>query len=322
MSSIRIVSARELRARIRFEDLIEAVSQAFQDCSAGLAENGLVVLHPAGRPEDGDVYVKAGVLRGHQIYIVKISPWFAINVARKQSQGGFIAVFDSQTGRTLALLNEEHYLSDIRTAAAGALAARLFAPLHIVTAAVLGAGVQAYWQTKALYQERPFQRLLIWARDPHKAARLRERFADGLPRTEICISEDIERVVHSADVVITATMARQPFVRGEWLREGQHITAVGADDPTKCELDAKALNRASVFVDSLQTNALNGDVYRAIQQQAYSINNVSAEIGEVLSGKKTGRRSSQEITIAKFVGLGAQDLVAVEKALELLDGSG
>ena len=319
MINIRVVSAEDLRAKIRFEDLIDAVSRAFQDASAGLAENGLIVLYPADRPELGDVYVKTGVLRGHKVYIVKVSPWFAINVARGRAQGGFIAVFDSTTGQTLALLNDEHYLSDIRTASAGALAARLFAPAHVETAAVLGAGVQAYWQTKALYRERPFEKLLIWARDLQKAEHLRSQLAETLPEIEIGVSRDIECTVHSAEVLITATMARDPLVCGDWLREGQHITAVGADDPTKCELDAKALNRARVFVDSRETAVANGDIYRAIQQRAYAVGDISGEIGDVLLGKNAGRTSNREITIAKLVGLGAQDLVAAERALELLD---
>ena len=127
-----------------FEDLIEPVSRAFAESSAGLADNGLVVMFPAERSELGDVYVKTGSLRGHDVYIVKVSPWFRSNVERGLPQGGFVGVFDSRSGQTLALLNEEHYLSDIRTAAAGAVAARALAPAEVGTAAVLGAGVQAY----------------------------------------------------------------------------------------------------------------------------------------------------------------------------------
>ena len=316
--SVRIVNASEIRDKVRFEDLIEPVSSAFQESSAGLAQNGLIVMFPGERADLGDVYVKTGTVRGHKIYIVKLSPWFAINVAREQAQGGFIGVFDSQTGHTLAILNEEHYLSHIRTAAAGALAARALAPTHVETAAVLGAGVQAYWQPQALYHERQFERLLVWARDTAKAEALKTCLQSVLPDVAIHVSSDIEQTVRNADVLITATLAREPLVRGEWLREGQHITAVGADDPSKCELNAFTLKRGRVFVDSLETTAANGDVHRAIQGGEYTLDDVSGEIGEVLSGKKPGRTSSYDITIAKFVGIGAQDLVAAETVLERL----
>lgn len=313
--SPRIVSADELRAVVRYEDLIEPVSRAFQESSARRAESGLIVMFPAARPDLGDVYVKTGVLRGHAVYVVKVSPWFAANVTSGTAQGGFIAVFDSQTGHTLAILNEEHYLSDIRTAAAGALAARVLAPERVNTVAVLGAGVQAYWQSLALYLERPYERLLIWARDAEKAAALAQRLATPLPDVRIEVALEVEPSVRAADVVITATLAREPILQGAWLRAGQHVTAVGADDATKCELDAEALRRARVFVDSVETATANGEVRRAILSGAYDPDEIAGEIGDVLAGRLVGRRSPRDITIAKFVGIGAQDLAAAETAV-------
>lgn len=321
MSEIRIVRSDTLRAHVRFDDLIEPVSQALQATSAGLAANGLIVLFPAEQPQLGDVYVKAGVLRGHPIYIVKISPWFALNHIRGQPQGGFIGVFDSQTGHTLALLEDQHYLSDIRTAAAGALAARALAPPRVRVAAVIGAGVQAYWQPQALYRERPFETLVIWARNPQQAYRLAVRLDEALPDVEIQTSDDLEATVRGADAVMTTTSSREPLVRGDWLREGQHITAVGADDPTKCELDATVLRRARVFVDSRDSALTNGDVYRAIEAGAYTNEEIAGELGDVLRGIKPGRLAPSDITVAKLVGLGAQDLVAAEVSLAKLQAT-
>jgi ornithine cyclodeaminase/alanine dehydrogenase-like protein (mu-crystallin family) len=318
MSAIRSVSAAELRARVRLEDLIEPVATAFKESSAGLADNGLVVMFPLAQRDRGDVYVKTGTLLGHPVYIVKVSPWFAINAESGDPQGGFIGVFDSRTGRTVALLNEQHYLSDIRTAAAGAIAARVLAPKHVRTACVLGAGVQAYWQAVALYRERAFEALLIWARNIGKAAALKSRLAADLPGVSIRVEASLETAVRRADVLICATQSREPLVRGEWLQAGQHITAVGADDPTKCELDAGVLKRSRVFVDSLESTATNGDIHRAIQSGAYTVNEITGEIGELLAGKKAGRISDTDITVAKFVGIGAQDLAAAEVSLARL----
>jgi ornithine cyclodeaminase/alanine dehydrogenase-like protein (mu-crystallin family) len=318
---VRMVGVDALRAAVRFEDLIEPVAEAFIQSSRKQAQNGLVVMFPAARPDLGDVYVKTGVLRGHRVYIVKVSPWFAVNVTRGQPQGGFVAVFDSETGHTLALLNDEHYLSDIRTAAAGAVVARSLAPPEIATAAVLGSGVQAYWQPLALFRERPFQRLLIWGRDAQKAEALSARLAAVLPDVEITTSMDLEGTVRASDVLITATLSREPLVRGEWLHAGQHITAVGADDPTKCELDSAVLSRARVFVDSIETNIANGDLHRAIASGQFKPERISGELGDVLAGKAPGRTSDRDITIAKLVGIGAQDLVAAETALGKLVAS-
>jgi ornithine cyclodeaminase/alanine dehydrogenase-like protein (mu-crystallin family) len=313
-----VVSADELRACVRFEDLVEPVSRAFQDSSARLVQNGLVVMFPGDSPASGDVYVKTGTIKGCSIYIVKVSPWFAVNVERGERQGGFIGVFDSRTGQTLALLDEQHYLSDIRTAAAGSLAARVLAPARVTTAAVLGAGVQAYWQSQALYRERPFEVLLIWARSAEKAQRLKERLTGALPNVEIRVAQDIEATVRRCDVLMTTTLSREPIVQGEWLREGQHITAVGADDASKCELDLASLKRARVVVDSLESTAVNGDIGRAIQSGQYTLDEVSGELGEVLAGRKAGRVSDLDITIAKLVGIGVQDLIAAEVSLHRL----
>jgi len=318
MSLPRIVSADELRACIGFEDLIEPVAEAFRASSAGEGDNGLIVMFPVQPNDLGDVYVKTGTLRGHSVYVVKVSPWFAANVQNNVTQGGFLAVFDSRTGHTLAILNEDHYLSDIRTAAAGAIAARTLAPDSIRTASVLGSGVQAYWQSLALYRERPFEELRIWARDAAKAMALRTRLTAKLPGVDIVLEPQLEQAVRKADVLICATLARQPLVHGEWLHEGQHITAVGADDPMKCELSVSALRRARVFVDSIETTLVNGDVHRAIQHGDYTRGEVAGEIGDVLVGRKPGRISSADITIGKFVGIGAQDLVAAETALAKL----
>ena len=316
--TVRIVDAEVIRANVGFEELIDPVSRAFTESSAGLADNGLVIMYPGEHRELGDVYVKTGTLRGHDVHIVKVSPWFRSNVEREQPQGGFVGVFDSHTGQAVALLSEEHYLSDIRTAAAGALSARMLAPSNVETAAVLGAGVQSYWQPLALYRERPFTTLVIWARSLPKAHQLKTQLSGKLPGVDIVCSSDIESTVRGADVLITATPAREPLVQGAWLHEGQHITAVGADDPTKCELDATALRRARVFVDAREAAAANGDIHRAICAGRYSIEELSGELGEVISGQTAGRTSDDDITIAKLVGIGAQDLVAAEVTLSRL----
>jgi ornithine cyclodeaminase len=318
----RFIDAETIRASVTFENLVEPVSRAFAESSAGLADNGMVVMHPAERPELGDVYVKTGTLAGHDVYIVKVSPWLRLNAERGQPQGGFVAVFESATGRTLALMHDEPYLSDVRTAAAGAVAARLLAPSDVATAAVLGSGVQAYWQPLALYRERPFTDLLIWARSEEKGEVLKTRLSGKLPDVHIRFSPDIERTVRAADVLITATQAREPLVKGEWLSRGTHVTAVGADDATKCELDASVLRRARVFVDSRDTAAANGDVHRAIHTDGYSICELSGELGDVISGQTPGRTADDDITVAELVGIGAQDLVAAEVTLAKLSPAG
>lgn len=132
------------------------------------------------------------------------------------------------------------------------------------------------------------------------------------------VSEDLEQTVREAEVIITTTQAREPLVRGEWLCQGQHVTAVGADDASKCELDAAALRRARVFVDEIAANLEAGDVCRALSHGEMTQEHIVGELGEVLAGTLKGRTSAEDITIAKLVGIGAQDVAAAEAVLRKL----
>ncbi len=315
---MQLIAAATVRTRVRFEDLIEPVGKAFSDSSAGRAENGMLVLYPGHSHESGDILVKAGAVQGCDVCVVKIAPWFRVNVEQGAPQGGLIAVLDAHTGRTLALIEDEHYLSDIRTAAAGALAARLLAPRAVGRATVLGAGSQAYWQTLALFHERPFRQLTIWARHVDRARRLAEQLGSKLRSVAIDCVSDLRTALADADVILTTTLAREPIVYADMLHPGQHITAVGADDASKCELHFSVLRRARVFVDSRSSTATHGDVARAISIGQYSIDLLAGEIGDLVLGRAMGRISASDITVAKLIGIGAQDVIAADVALRRL----
>ena len=313
--TIAIVGPERLRELVTFERLIEPVADAYRRTSAGSAENRMLVIHPLEDPAQGDILVKAGAVRGSPVCVVKVAPWFAGNSGRGLTQGGFIAVLDAKTGHTLALLDDQHHLSDVRTAAAGAIAARLLAPANVGSATIVGAGTQAYWQARALHSQRPFRNLSIWSRDPAKALALASRLEADLPNVAVAVAGELRPAVEGAEVIVTATAAREPLVHGDWLRAGQHVTAVGADDPGKCELDASALRRARVFVEEISTAAENGDIRRATAEGRYNSSSLAGEIGQVLVGRIAGRRSADEITIAKLVGIGAMDVAAAQVAL-------
>lgn len=316
--TVEIIGPDRIRAAISFEELIDPIANAYRAMSDGRAVSDALVLYPQHDQMAGDIFVKTGVIVGSPVCVVKVAPWFAGNERRGEPQGGFIAVLDSATGHTIVWLDDQHYLSDIRTAAAGAVAANVFAPMSVETATIVGAGKQAYWQARALHSQRPFRRLHIWARDPQKAAMLREKLVADLPDTDIVVADELRSAIERAHVIITTTVARKPLIRGDWLRPGQHVTAVGADDPSKAELDGTALNRARVFVEERKTAAENGDIYRAARDQRYDVRKLAGEIGDVLLGRVEGRRSGDEITIAKLIGIGAMDVAAAQVTLAAL----
>jgi ornithine cyclodeaminase/alanine dehydrogenase-like protein (mu-crystallin family) len=320
---VRVITRDELLPVLRFEDLIDPVAAAFVSHSRGQATSDLIAMYPAATPCEGDVYVKTGTMTGSPSYVVKISPWFAVNAGAGRRQGGFIAVFDARTGYTTAIIDDQHLLSDLRTAAAGALAARYLAPAQVGTALVIGTGTQAFWQPQALARECTVDRLLVWGRDISRAEALTDRLRAALPDTETKPISDLARGVEAADVVLAATAAREPLVRGEWLRPGQHITSVGSDDQTKAELDAGCLRRADrVIVDSATAAKNNGNVHRHLASGEIGADAITGEIGHVIDRTIPGRTSGQELTVATLIGIGVQDLAAATVAVQAVERHG
>jgi len=312
--TIPIYGAEELRQAVHFTDLIEPLRVAFCEFSNGRAQQVMSALWPCRRPEDGNVLIKAGCIADHEIYVVKAAPWFKSNQIAGRPQGGMITAFDASTGYPVAIFTDEHYLSDIRTAATGALTADTLAPPGVTTAGVLGTGVQAYWQARALAHVRPLQRLLIWGRHHGRATDLAQRLAAELPAVQTETAATAEYAVRESEVIITATAATEPLVTAAWLHPGQHITSVGADDPSKCELEPQALEQADlIVVDSRAAATSNGSTRRALQAGALAESDLT-EIGQI----GTYQRAPHAITIACLVGIGVQDLVAVETALAIM----
>ena len=329
---IPVYDADAIRAALAVADLIEPVAAAFVAYSRGEGETSVAVLYPSDRgPAAGDAHVKSATLRGRPVFTVKVATWFAATAAARAARseptgGGLVAVFDAETGDALAVLHDEHALSDFRTAAAGAVVARALVPETARVAGVVGTGVQAELQVLALASVRRVEVVHVWGRDPERAAVLASRLRVQLSHVTVRVATSPRAVVEAADVILTATASREPLVEGAWLRPGQHVTAVGADDATKCELDAAVLRRADrLVVDSRELTLRYGDVYRAVSRGELTLDaarTTPVELGEILDGRAPGRRSAEEITVAKLIGLGVQDLVAAEVTLARLGALG
>lgn len=307
---------REIRAAVGYPDVLEPVAAALRDYSRGLGDSPAAVFAPAGR--EGDVHVKSAWLPGRRIFTVKVASWFLERARRGGTPGsGVIAVFDAETGDLRALLEDEHHLSDVRTAAAGALAARTMARRDSHVLGVIGSGTQAYLQTLAISDELPLRDVRVWGRHASRVEDLARALHARRPGLRVVAVDGPRAACEGADVLVTATSSTEPLVHAAWLAPGTHVNAVGADDPTKAELSPEALTRADrIVVDSRELTATHGDLSRlpATDHRHH------AELGEVLAGTAPGRAGDDEITVCKFVGLGVQDLAAAEVALDRLAG--
>jgi ornithine cyclodeaminase len=316
MTGFRAFGPAEIRRAVGLAELIEPVARGFAEFSLGHGQAPIMVFAPAG--QDGDVHVKSAWLAGMPVFTVKVASWFA-----PRGSSGFVAVLDATTGDLRALLRDEHYLTDLRTAAAGAVAARLLARANASVLAVLGTGTQAYLQVLAAHAVRPIGTVRLWGRDPGAAHRLSARLRDRLPAVSVMVAERAEYAVRGADVVVTTTSSRRPVLRGAWLSAGQHVTAIGADDPSKAELDPDCFARADLLaVDSREeTPRFAGDLRAALDAGVVAATDIDAEIGELLLGVHPGRRDGTQITVAKLIGLGVQDLTAADVALRHLEAT-
>jgi ornithine cyclodeaminase len=308
MAAIKILTESDLRKLVQLDlDAVDCVEKAF----AALATTDVVmpdILSMQIKPYNGEVDVKTAYVPGIDSFALKVSPGFFDNPKLGlPSTSGLMVLFSARTGMVEALLLDNGYLTDVRTAAAGAVAARHLAREDAASACVVGAGTQGRLQLKALCLVRPVTQAVIWARDAAKAQKAAAELQDELGIT-VQASGDAEAAVSSADVVITTTPSATPVLKAEWLRPGQHVTAMGSDQEHKNELDPECLVRADPYVpDRLSQTRILGELRTAIGAGLVSDDRQFAELGAIVAGKAPGRSSDTAITVADLTGTGVQD---------------
>ena len=221
---------------------------------------------------------------------------------------GSVILQDGDNGRILAIADAPT-LTEIRTAAVSGLATKVLANKDAKSVAIIGVGIQARAHVSAMRTVLPDAKVVAWGRNPEKAARFGE--ANGVE-----IAKSLEAAVGGADVVCTATSTTDPIIRREWIRPGCHLNAVGSSRSTHVELFAETVAAASLFVDRREAALKeSGDVLNAIRAGLIDASHIRAELGEVLAGRHPGRRAKDEFTLYKSLGLGTQDLAAIEAAV-------
>jgi ornithine cyclodeaminase len=324
-SSVLVLTKEEIESLLTIEESIEAVEDGFKAYNSGKAvlPFPVALLIP---DHSGDIHIKPGYLKGYPTYTIKIASGFYENhkIGLPPSHG-MMLLFDSRSGLPLCFEVDRGFITDLRTAAAGAVAARALARKSAKTVGVLGTGTQARLQILALSKVRDFSRLKVWGRNPDSVKKYIKEMRKALD-VEIVASKTVEQAVTGSDVVVTATMSNSALVKSDWVGKGTHVTAVGSDSPEKQELDPRLLRKADKYVvDSVKQCAQLGELHHAIEEGIMAEKDVHAELGEVLLGIKSGRESDDEITICDLTGLAVQDVVTsqlvYERALKKKMGS-
>jgi len=308
MTSMVILTERDLRRVISLDlETVGCVEGAFK----ALATQA-VSMPPILRldiPEHrGEVDVKTAYVPGLDGFAIKISPGFFDNPKiGLPSTNGMMVLLSSRTGLVQALLLDNGYLTDVRTAAAGAVAARHLSREDSKVAAIFGAGVQARLQLEALKLVRPIAKARIWTRDHERAQATAVELSAKLAIAVEAIA-DPQAAVRGADVIVTTTPAQRPIIRSEWLEPGQHLTAMGSDAEHKNEIDPRAITRAAPYVaDSLKQTRRLGELHHAIAAGTVAADAEFPELGQIIAGRALGRSGASDITIADLTGTGIQD---------------
>ncbi len=310
---MKIVEERELRTAVGPADALAAAERAFR----ALAEHQVAQPAPLGleiAEVHGEVHVKGAYLRGSPIFALKVATGFYDNAARNLPTGaGLFLVFDATTGFPLALLRDNAYLTNLRTGAAGALAARHLARAKLRRVAVLGSGIQARHQARCLALVRGWDETLAWSPTREHLERYCGEMTQEL-RVAFRPARTPEEAVRGADLVITTTPSRRPLVEAGWLAPHATVIAVGSDGPEKQELAAECLAKADkVVADRLSQCLELGEIHHAVRYGLLDPARVYAELGEIVAGKKAGREGD-ELIICDLIGVGAQDAAIAEVA--------
>lgn len=258
--------------------------------------------------QNGEVDVKTAYVKGKDMFAIKVSSGFFNNYKLGLPSGnGLMMLISTQTGIPQALLLDNGYLTEIRTAAAGAIASKYLAKENIKTVGVIGAGSQARFQVKSLKLVRDFNKVLVYSRSNERSAKYAEDMAMELGM-EVVVVENAEEVVRNSDVIITTTPSREPIIKAEWLHPGLHITAMGSDAEHKQELEVEVLEKVDRFVcDTKAQCARLGELHHAIDKGILTLESPIIELGQITSKQISGRENDEQITVCDLTGTGVQD---------------
>ncbi len=280
----------KVRSLLRMEELIPAMAEALRDLSAGRVEQPMRLVLPVA--EHGGFF---GVMPAYGRALGAKLVTFYPNNEGTPTHHAMILLFRPQNGEPL-VTRDGRLITEMRTAAASAVATDLLARREVKVLAILGSGVQARSHLEALRVVRHFREVRVWS--PRHAPEFAKEHG-------VAPSASAEEAVRGADVIVVATAATTPILRGEWLSPGAHINAVGATRPDWRELDDEVLRKARIYVESREAATKeSGDIIAA--------GRIFAEIGEAVAGTKPGRQTDEEITLYKSVGVAIEDVVAAD----------
>ncbi len=306
MDEVLFLSSSDVKSLVSMRDVVSAVEEAFRAYGKGTSKVAPVILTLIDR-HDGEHEIKSGYVEDYCIG-AKIVTFYKNNRARRgrPALSGTIVLNDLDDGRPLAIMDGT-YITAARTGAAGAVAAKYLARQNSAAVGVIGAGTQGRYQIAALNEVLKLESVRVYDINSESATEYVKEMTRNYPfRFEQANSP--RQAVQGADLIITVTPSTTPIVLDEWVTDGVHINAIGADSPGKQELDPKIVARAKVIVDSIDQCVERGEIQTAVRAGMLRKEAIYAELADIILGRKEGRVTSKEITLFDATGLAVQDI--------------
>jgi ornithine cyclodeaminase len=314
----KIYSLSEIMDVLKSFDPIEEIEEGFVAYSAGKA-----VIPPVGemlfKDPPGETHIKYGYLIDDDYYVIKIaSGFFESPSSSRYTSDGLILLFKKGTGELACALLDECHLTNVRTAAAGAVSAKYLAPKNIDCIGILGAGTQGRMQLEYLSPVIDCKDIMVWGLNQNELDDYKKDMEPLGYRIQTTLNT--EDIADRCNLIVTATPSKSPLLSADKIRRGTHITAVGADTPEKIELDPKILQKADIVVaDSISQCLLRGEIHQALKAGVLEKERI-VELGNIIAKPELRRISEEQITIADLTGVAVQDIQiakAVFHALKL-----
>ena len=311
-----VLNLDQIKEVLKQIDPVEVIIKSIEEGFVAYSQ-GKVVVPPIGElvfeEPRGDTHIKYGYIRHDDYYVIKIASGFYDNPKLGlPTSSGLMLLFSQKTGELVAVLIDDGYLTQVRTAAAGAVVGKYFAPQKIRRVGVFGAGVQGRMQVEYLRYVRDFKDVIVWGVNQGELDRYK---ADMTPKGFLIQTTfDPEEIASTCNVIITATPSYTPLLKAAQVRKGTHITAMGSDTAEKHELDPAILKKADkLAVDSIPQSLLRGEGFKALEAGTIKKADL-VELGTAISDRKFQRQSDDEITVVDLTGVAVQD-IQISKAV-------
>ena len=314
---VLVLDEKQLRELATIDrDALEIIEKSFVWKADGKVDMP-PIMHMSVPAHNGDVDIKSAYVEGLDNLTVKLGSGFFDNAAKGlPSSSSTMVVMSTETGFCQAVLLENGYLTNLRTGMAGAVAAKYLAAKQVETVGILGAGAQARFQLECLKLVRDFSKVAVFSRRRDQSEAYAQEMSEKLG-VEVTVADTAEQVVRSCQILVTTTPSKEAIVEADWLQDGQHITAMGADLKGKQELAADCLSKATLLsCDSigqcLSMGELQHDMSTALNEKESRV----VELGQIVSGRHSFVRGDKDITICDLTGMGLQDTAIASLVME------